>query len=290
MGLRNVILLVIINLVVIWITMTPRQNLFLKPVIGQIDQGSIFSGAYSVDYPDKDLYGIVITPRCDIANKKVSTIHYLPIVRFSDWCKRDLVLLVHEIVIKKFLGELRSKFSDNKLSPELVQIIDTTQLNVVLETSNINSKERTAISEKFLIYQQLKSINGLPSTFLKSHQKEVQMVLKEISEFKRRNFYILESWVDRDEAFIILLREIRSISREFASELAGGCYLKEYPFKRYDDIAHIETLTDDSFASIETVLDSPYMEHLIQTFFQNLGRIGISDYDQDIEERLFSKV
>ena len=52
----------------------------------RLQQGAIFSGAIADGLPERqDLYGIVITPRCDIANKKVSTIHYLPIIPFKLW-------------------------------------------------------------------------------------------------------------------------------------------------------------------------------------------------------------
>src|ERR1700753_971110 len=125
--------------------MIPRERLFSKPVIGQLEQGSIFSSAYSVDYPNSEVYGIIITPRCDISNDKVSTLHYLPVVRFSDWIKIDLFQIVHSIVIKSLLKQLRGKFSNNGLSEALIEIVNHEQLITVLNVQPLKPKERTSI-------------------------------------------------------------------------------------------------------------------------------------------------
>jgi hypothetical protein len=52
----------------------------LKPTLGLLSQGTIFSCASAEDYPDCLVHGLVITARCDIAQSKVPIFNYLPVV------------------------------------------------------------------------------------------------------------------------------------------------------------------------------------------------------------------
>ena len=51
----------------------------------KIDQGTIIYGIKSEKYPSVPCYGIIITARCDIAQKKVPKYYYLVAVDASDW-------------------------------------------------------------------------------------------------------------------------------------------------------------------------------------------------------------
>lgn len=51
----------------------------------KIDQGTIIYGIKSEKYPSVPCYGIIITARCDIAQKKVPKYYYLVAVDATDW-------------------------------------------------------------------------------------------------------------------------------------------------------------------------------------------------------------
>ena len=66
------------------------RDLYSEPVIGKITQGTIFNGAKSRRYPGcHSVFGIVISPRCDIEQKKVPLYYYLPAIKMEDWMNMD---------------------------------------------------------------------------------------------------------------------------------------------------------------------------------------------------------
>lgn len=66
------------------------RDIFTEPIIGEITQGTIFNGAKSRMYPGyHDVFGLVISPRCDIEQRKVPLYYYLPAIKMEDWIKVD---------------------------------------------------------------------------------------------------------------------------------------------------------------------------------------------------------
>lgn len=58
-----------------------HRDLFEEPIIGNITQGSFFNGAVSRIYPDDiEIYGLVISPRCDIEQRKCRFIIIYPLL------------------------------------------------------------------------------------------------------------------------------------------------------------------------------------------------------------------
>lgn len=84
-----------------------------------MSQGSIFNGLKSRFYPDcKSVYGIVISPRCDIEQKKAPLYYYLPVVR-EGYKKGKFTLLgkATTIIIRKaYFAEVEDRAVRN---PEL---------------------------------------------------------------------------------------------------------------------------------------------------------------------------
>lgn len=259
--------------------MPVRANLYSKPVIGSIQQGSIFNHALSIDYKANDVYGIIITPRCDIENAKVSTLHYLPIVKFSDWIIVDLFPIVVDIQIKSLSNILANAFNKFNISLNLIGNVSEADLKRILKSLAILEKDQTAILKAFIEYS--KAIENrhledptLRRKVLKALEKNCKNVIAEILSFKRRNYYFLEHWCFPNEHLVVLLREIRSISSTYAQQLSKGCKIADIKEHRYNEI----TYDKEAFSFVQAEMNSPYIEHLIQSFFHNIGRIGIEDY------------
>ena len=59
-----------------------RQIFNKKTMYNQLTQGSIVNCCTAEEYEGREVWGCIITPRCDLArNMKVPTIHYLSIVK-----------------------------------------------------------------------------------------------------------------------------------------------------------------------------------------------------------------
>ena len=69
------------------ITMSSIRNIYFeKPIVNRMTQGSIINGCVADSFPNEEVYGLIITPRCDVCHEgKVDSVHYLPVVPFERW-------------------------------------------------------------------------------------------------------------------------------------------------------------------------------------------------------------
>lgn len=112
------------------VNLLSMRNIFCE-TITETQQGCIFSGAKANGYEDCTVYGLIITPRCDIAQCKVMTVHYLPIVKLEDWKrivlaqlsqidrlgkkKEEVIGLCNKFKIPVHLVEKQYRLSDDNL-------------------------------------------------------------------------------------------------------------------------------------------------------------------------------
>ena len=63
-----------------------RNIYFEKPIVNRMTQGSIINGCVADAFPGEEVFGLIITPRCDVSHEgKVDSVHYLPVVPFERW-------------------------------------------------------------------------------------------------------------------------------------------------------------------------------------------------------------
>ena len=120
-----------------------------------IDQGTIIYGIRSSKYPTVPCYGVIITARCDIAQKKVPKYYFLIAVDASDWfCTKH----GYELVYRTTIQDLRRSINS---------IANTIELNGDVLISLSNDDLRTVLSNKRLEYsgdkKNLKIIDNLSS-------------------------------------------------------------------------------------------------------------------------------
>jgi len=90
------------------------------PRSGPLTQGTIFSCAVAEDYPGCEVHGMLITARCDVAQDKVRTYNYLPVVTLNDWVHRDGRIALAERLAADALGGLRQSLKDAGFSPSIL--------------------------------------------------------------------------------------------------------------------------------------------------------------------------
>jgi hypothetical protein len=67
-----------------------------KPILGKLDQGTLFSCAMAEDYRGCTTFGLVITARCDVDRERAPVINYLPVVPMDEWVHRDGTRILRE--------------------------------------------------------------------------------------------------------------------------------------------------------------------------------------------------
>lgn len=75
----------------------------------KITQGSIIQSVFAHQYPINETWGLVVTARCDIANKSkgVPHIHYIPIVPISRYIEFELSFRILKRKIQKEKEDLK---------------------------------------------------------------------------------------------------------------------------------------------------------------------------------------
>lgn len=75
-----------------------------------------------------------------------------------------------------------------------------------------------------------------------------------------------------------------------SSKVSRGLYLYEISENEFrnNDIAQKPNF--DEFICSAATLKSPHIEHLIQQFFWNFGRIGVENHPDDLESQFHNKV
>lgn len=251
----------------------------------QIQQGAIINNCVSEDYPNVDVWGIIITPRCDIGNKKVSTIHYLPIIKFEDWLENDFVSIFQKALKQNLRGSLISKFKEYGISSTILDNSISKDDILIIVKSKISGKPLSQVVETI---ETLFVVDDPNNTIdlLKKYVRLKDSILKDIKEGKDRNFHLIEDWNEKGKYRVVLLRDVRRITFKLAEKISKSIFeseISEDEWKRNDIKS---TNIADTIICIESQLKSPFIEHLIQLFFHNFGRIGVEDMHKEAFEEL----
>lgn len=246
-----------------------------------LTQGSIISGCISADYPDKEVYGLIITPRCDLSHGiKVSTVHYLPIVKIDDWKDCDGKRIFIEDAKKQIKSTINNWVVNeynvyNFLDLPLYSI---QKLRDMLNEKKANEKIKKAV-ELFIDFNESNA-----NDYLKNNPKLFNKILERLVKNELAPFYIIESWENTIDYFVVNLREIHQISKETARKLQQGFFADNVAeqFFLSNSLKNADPTSPWSVVyEIVAQLDSPYIEHLLQRYTYNFSRIGVEDFQSD---------
>lgn len=67
----------------------------IRPLLGRLTQGCLFTCARAENYGHCRVYGLVITARCDVEQDKYPILNYLPVVSLDDWLLVDGFDILH---------------------------------------------------------------------------------------------------------------------------------------------------------------------------------------------------
>ena len=268
------------------------RNIFNSRIIGQIEQGSIINFCRAGAYEGKEVYGIIITPRCDLCHSKVTTIHYLPVISLNDWICVDFWNIFSQRAIAEIKQKIKNLMEKNNLSYNLFEMFSIDILETKIEkliTKKNDFKEIFTLANKYnlLISEKNADFSHFKKQMIKEYPKISQSIFKELRENRFKEFYLMESWEEESNYKIILSREIGALSLEFAQKIAKGIHgstIQQADLK----FSSIDNINSESFICTLATLKSPFIEHLIQHFFLNFGRIGIEDHRKTLESELFN--
>ncbi len=244
----------------------------------RLQQGAIFSGAIADGISNsQELFGLIITPRCDIANRKVSTIHYLPLVPFKLWKYEILSKLYQDIEYGKMTEKLLKFCNDNNITESLFEKRYNFS-DADIESSICHVKGYKDILNKYKERRQIENIDYCKDK-VKDWSKGKDKI-RELIQNKQAHYYLIEDWRKENEYMVIMLRDVKRLDFSFAEKLEKGVgerILVEEEFHR-NDVCKSDTGT--MVYKLQKVVESPFLEHIMEAFSKNFCRIGIDRIDE----------
>ena len=254
--------------------MNPYRDTFEDTTIGEITQGSVFVGGISKSYKDNETYGVIITPRCDIAQKKVLIYYYLPMVSFESWLAVDFPLLFINYLKKDTYGGLRSTLKQLNMSDSIVGKYKSNQIKEVADKfldGNINNALKKFL-DKLSDVEKYQEHKITDEEIISKYHKFKEPILNDLISNKNPDFYLIEN---RKFIYVIRVKELNRLTRDFLFKLAGGIdHSLSGEELRDNDIRQLNQ--DELFMPIFKI-KSPYIEHIMQHFMQQFNRIGVED-------------
>ena len=256
-----------------------RDFYFLKPKYSCITQGSIITGCVANGFESCKVWGCIITARCDIEQRKVDRIHYLPIVSLDDWLQSILVKRLREAWCNALKSSLKNQLKNNSISVDFLDRGLSRYDFEQLIRSTFKSKE----AEGFLSdYDKWLSSNNVSVTDILSTKLGMGLLKHEIDKViahESSSDYLMEGWDSDDfsDYKVLLLREIKTISKSCAYELADGIIESDLQESFFNENELAKTNDQSGFYYVDCEIQSPYIEHIIQRFTTNFSRIGVID-------------
>jgi len=205
----------------------------------------------------------------------------------------DYWFLLKKLILKNLKGSLNNLLSQNKLSVNLIDSFNIKEIESKF-IDKINGKQKEKFKELISQYSFVnQSEDIVTKPFLKkihsikSFTKIGENILKDLTSNNRREFYLIEDWEATGKYFVVLLREIQKISWTLGAKIANGLNYDQINEEEIDksDIRK----TKEEFIYPLTAVKSPFIEHIIQRFFQNFGRIGVTDHKMSLPQNLINE-
>ena len=263
-----------------------------KPRLGEISQGTVFSCASVEDYESCNIRGIIITARCDIAQTRTPVFSYLPIATLDEWIHRDGRLLLCDRLLKSLTGKMKNCLRQAGYA-ESILTVETPEK--VLE-SLFESREHKKLREQFSkLVEQVREVqacfNSVPTDLhvvkvAENHRGDREALIRELVEQRLNGYYFLPEIQHGGNScgYVILLRHVQNMPRGLAVLIGKGLV--------QDDLALNPTSSGrlcfevEDFAMPIGEIVSPHIEHIMQTFSNLFGRIGLPAIDPDYHDNL----
>lgn len=279
------------------------MEMFDTPKMGQFTQGTVFTCGYAENYPGQIVHGIVITARCDAAQKKVPIYSFIPVVSLRDWIFKDGAEITLKRVIDDAENTLENILEECNISLTVLrtasrdEIVEKLLRPMARSDRKIETKIRKFQNAQMLIDMAEAAVwdggKEAACKALKKVPKLLDKVIKDLSGNKIMGHYLLrgmETFVDDDGDYVALLREVHHIPYSVAQKILNGISAIEWP----DDLAKQARcpvfLNKEDYCMPVAKLRSPWMEHLMQSWSLLFTRIGVEDIDAASVRRCLSGI
>lgn len=263
-----------------------------------LTQGSIFSHAVASKI-ETNVFGLVITARCDLSHSKISLINYIPLITLKDWIKIYANEISVERLTKSAEGNAKQCLINLGESSELLNYFSTDAISIKFDNYNQCKKKKKHLANliKNMKYRDelkaYKSVDNFDEDFFNNNRKIFNNLIIELTSNKLADYHFFSS-IKPDAsgiAYVALLREIRFIPICIASHMCKGI-----DFELYNQLVSdhncsphsLSMINDECFCEVLGYVKSPEIELIMQRTTGLFSRIGVDDTSKEVIDRLLN--
>lgn len=253
----------------------------IKPIeTGKFSQGAIFN-CLKLNGSDSS-YGIVITARCDIEQKKCKSVICLPIYQLHEYISNGPGFK------ERLMKNMKSRIDQILDSAGLpLDALDTYGYKDVITKISKNK-------DKKLLTDLENAINQNNYTESEDIKKHYCNYIRDIIEGKVSHLFFMESiTIDYScDGYIVDFNNPISIPFEDMLKLASGIVYKEclvHSTLRRSSLLYFQPTKGNDNLNFISQLCSPYVEQLLQKFCFFISRIGVDDVEKELFDKLINK-
>ncbi|MGG7644778.1 hypothetical protein ACQ5SP_08250 [Rhodovulum sp. YNF3179] len=214
----------------------------------------------------------------------------------NDWLRRDGLDILTTKVQNDLNGKLKQQLKQAALSENLLRTISLKEIARVNFPKDEGSKNQKKQADRFhktiSMKEQLDelaetgSAEALFAWICEEYENEIKLLIERLSRHDVLGHYLLERLEKGEKeapGYVCLLREMTSLPKRTAEKVAKGLSKQEYNAIRPKTDAGGLNFSHSDFAMPISEIASPTIEHLLQSFSNLFGRIGVADpFEDDI--------
>ena len=264
-------------------------------------QGTMIEHIRSEKYKNIRCIGVVISARCDIAQKKISLFHCLTALQLSDWIYEVLYYVILGEKIKQVRNTIDSFCCQKKLDTETLLKMANNERETVLGTY-AKKTEQEKMKETLCSWDELKTMEGKEVERIDKKSfllREKKMLEKHISCLYNSNFpkYVKKkkkAYSKSDSSVLGIVVDLQDI-HQYSTNFIEKMQTYKYDYQTLTDEAERKRINEkfffedeEDFVLASDIVESPWIEHLMQKFSVSFIRIGL-DNASEYETKDFCK-
>lgn len=266
--------------------------MFEPPKKELLTQGTIFSCGFAENYAGTRVHGLILTARCDAAQKKVPIYSFIPVVSLADWLLKDGGEIALQRCIDAQENSIEEMFKAQGISPSVLRTTDYPTIREklllpMLENRKISKEKLEKIDKWFVIISECRraissKTNAHVKKALPHAKKQVESVLKDLAGNKLVGHYLLKDMPTERESSrdsVALLREIHHMPSLLSERILEGIDHRSWVDSPLNGACCPVFVSEDDYCVAVTRLRSPRIEHLMQSWSLLFTRIGVDDID-----------
>ncbi|MBW4975464.1 hypothetical protein KZZ08_17670 [Roseovarius mucosus] len=218
-------------------------------------------------------------------------LNYLPLVKLKDWLRRDGLDILVEQEKSDQDGTLKAMLRQAGLSDALATAISLERIEATHFSAEQSNKGQRKLNEKFSEYvAEVRDFEGIEykgdsdalfSWFSRNRKKKIEEIVRRLSRHGVLGHYLLERIVDGDPestGYVCLLREVVTLPRNVAEKIGKGLDKPTYESLCGTGLTDQGLMIGADDMAVPVIeIGSPTIEHILQSFSNLFGRIGVAD-------------